>query len=161
MKPEESSSRGLSGRKRGQNLKILIHVWTSSQDKINHTLPEVWPIPSEIRVRIFLSWYFVLSLVGERVILSRFSVEPLLTQEKQWRRDSSAISRLFVVSFFTHRNPQTKTNITETTDGFTDGTKSKSRWDFEEFKDFISSTVYEQSFSTATRRWTFEERFPV
>ena len=43
----------------------------------------------------------------------------------------------FVVSFFTQRTPQTKTNITETTDGFTDGTKSKSRWDFEEFKGFI------------------------
>ena len=28
-------------------------------------------------------------------------------------------------------------NITETTDGFTDGTKSKSRWDFDEFKGFI------------------------
>ena len=27
-----------------------------------------------------------LSFVGERVIMSRFSVEPLLTQEKQWTR---------------------------------------------------------------------------
>ena len=61
----------------------------------------------------------------------------LLTQEKQWRRDSNALSLSFVVSFFTQRTPQTKTNIMETTDGFTDGTKSKSRWDFEEFKGFI------------------------
>ena len=54
----------------------------------------------------------------------------LLTQEKQWRRDSSAMSRSFVVSFFTQRTPQTKTNIMETTDGFTDGTKSKSSMRF-------------------------------
>ena len=35
------------------------------------------------------------------------------------------------------RTPQTKTNITEKTDGFTDGTRSSRRWDFEEFKGFI------------------------
>lgn len=108
--------------------------------KINYTPPEyVWRIPFEIGVRLFLYWYFfcVLSFVGDRVILSSFSVEPLLTQEKQWRRDSSAISRSFVASFFIQRTPQTKTNITETTEGFTDGTKSKSRWDSGEFKGFI------------------------
>ena len=61
----------------------------------------------------------------------------LLTQAKQWRRDSSATSPSFVPSFFTQRTPQTKTNITETTDGFTDGTRSRARWDFEELKGFI------------------------
>ena len=47
------------------------------------------------------------------------------------------MSRSFVVSFVTQRTPQAKINITETTDGFTDGTKSKSRWDFDELKGFI------------------------
>ena len=61
----------------------------------------------------------------------------LYTRHFQWRRDSNALSLSFVVSFFTQRTPQTKTNITEKTDGFTDGTKSKSRWDFEEFEGFI------------------------
>ena len=134
--PEETSPRGLSGRKKRQNLKFMSERYP--QDKINYTSPEyVWPIPSEIDVRIFLWWYFALCFVGEGVILSRFSVEMLLTQEKQWRRDSSAMSRSFVVSFLTQRTPQTKTNITETTDGFTDGTRSRRRWDFDEFKGFI------------------------
>ena len=57
-------------------------------------------------------------------------------------RDSSAISRSFVVSFFTQRHPQTKTNITDRNDGLIDGTKSKSRWDFEELKDFISTNRF-------------------
>ena len=57
-------------------------------------------------------------------------------------RDSSAISRSFVVSFFTQRHPQTKTNITDRNDGLIDGTKWKSRWDFEELKDFISTNRF-------------------
>ena len=57
-------------------------------------------------------------------------------------RDSSAISRSFVVSFFTQRHPQTKTNITDRNDGLTDGTKLRSRWDFEELKDFISTNRF-------------------
>ena len=54
-------------------------------------------------------------------------------------RDCSAISRSLVVSFFTQRHPQTKTNMTERKDGLIDGTKSRSRWDFGAFKDFISA----------------------
>ena len=80
--------------------------------------------------------------------MSRFSVSP---QGKQFMRDSSAISRSFVVSFFTQRHPQTKTNITDRNDGLIDGTKSMSRWDFEEFNwDFIS--VYKSFSFTATER---------
>ena len=63
-------------------------------------------------------------------------------------RDSSVISRSFVVSFFTHRHPQTKTNITDRNDGLIDGTKSRSRSDFEELKDFISTNRF--FFFTAT-----------
>ena len=66
----------------------------------------------------------------------------LSPQGKQLMRDSSAISRSFVVSFFTQRHPQTKTNITDRNDGLIDGTKSKSRWDFEELKDFISTNRF-------------------
>ena len=63
-------------------------------------------------------------------------------------RDSSAISRSFVLSFFTQRHPQMKTNTTERNDGLSDGTKSRSRRDSEEFNDFIfaacqSSHAYE------------------
>ena len=51
--PEETSPRGLSGRKKRQNLKFLSECYP--QDKINYTSPEyVWPIPSKIGVRIFL-----------------------------------------------------------------------------------------------------------
>ena len=51
-------------------------------------------------------------------------------------------SRSFVVSFFNQRYPQTKTNITERNfDGLIDGTKSRSRWDFVAFKDFIFLTA--------------------
>ena len=57
-------------------------------------------------------------------------------------RDSSAISRSFVVSFFTQRHPQTKTNITDRNDGLIDGTKSRSRWDFEQLKDFMSTNSF-------------------
>ena len=57
-------------------------------------------------------------------------------------RDSSVISRSFVVSFFTQRHPQTKTNITDRNDGLIDGTKSRSRRDFEELKDFISTNRF-------------------
>ena len=57
-------------------------------------------------------------------------------------RDSSAISRSFVVSFFTQRHPQTKTNITDRNDGLIDGTKLRSRWDFEELEDFISTNRF-------------------
>ena len=126
----------MCGRKKRQNLKF---VWTLPVGpEINYTSPEyVLLIPSGIGVRIFLWWYFELSFVGEGLVLSRFSVEILLTQEKQWRRDSSAMSRSFVVLFLTQRTPQTKTNITETTDGFTVGTRSRRRWDFDEFKGFI------------------------
>ena len=55
-------------------------------------------------------------------------------------RDSSSISRSFVVSFFTQRHPQTKTNTTERNDGLIDGTKSRRRRDSAgEFEDFISA----------------------
>ena len=51
--PEETSPRGLSGRKKRQNLKFLSECYP--QNKINYTSSEyVWPIPSEIGVRIFL-----------------------------------------------------------------------------------------------------------
>ena len=69
-------------------------------------------------------------------------------------RDSSATSRSLIVVFFTQRHPQTKTNITERNDGLTDGTKSRSRWDLEVFKGFISSALQSLSF-TATQRRTF------
>ena len=62
-------------------------------------------------------------------------------------RDCRAITRLFVVSFFTKRHPQTKTNITERNDGLIDGANLRSRWDFGEFKDFIPAAS--QSFSFA------------
>ena len=82
-------------------------------------------------------------------------------------RDSSAISRSFVVSFFTQRHPQTKTNITERNDGLIDGTKSRRRWDFGEFKDFISAASQSFSFTglhsktedcgkVASKTWSFK-----
>ena len=45
---------------------------------------------------------------------------------------------LVCVPFFNQRHPQTKTNVTERNDGLIDGSKSRSRWDFVAFKDFIS-----------------------
>ena len=82
-------------------------------------------------------------------------------------RDCSAISRSFVVSFFTQRHPQTKTNITERNDGVIDGAKSKRRWDFGEFKDFISAASQSFPFTgihlktkdcgkVASRTWSFK-----
>ena len=82
-------------------------------------------------------------------------------------RDCRAISRLFVVSFFTQRHPQTKTNITERNDGLIDGTKSRSRWDFGELKDFISAASQSFSFTglhsktyvcrkVASKAWSFK-----
>ena len=83
-------------------------------------LPEVWAIPPEKCVRISLQRSFGVAFVDERVIL-------LNKQGKQSMRDSSAISRSFVVSFFTQRHPQTKTNITERNDGLIDEAKSRRR----------------------------------
>ena len=82
-------------------------------------------------------------------------------------RDCSAISRSFVVSFFTQRHPQTRTNITERNDGLIDGAKSRRRWDFGEFKDFISAASQSFPFTgihlktkdcgkVASRTWSFK-----
>ena len=82
-------------------------------------------------------------------------------------RDCSMISRSFVVSFLTQRHPQTKTNITERNDGLIDGTKSRSRWDFGELKDFISAASQSFSFTglhsktyvsrkVASKTWSFK-----
>ena len=60
-------------------------------------------------------------------------------QGERLTRDSKAIGRSFVVSFFTQRHPQRKTNTTERNDGLIDGTKSRRRRDSGEFKDFISA----------------------
>ena len=49
---------------------------------------------------------------------------------------------LFLFSFVTQRHPQTKTNITDRNDGLIDGTKSRSRWDFEQLKDFMSTNSF-------------------
>ena len=87
----------------------------------------------------FLIKISCLPFVDKRDILSVFSAETLWTQGKRLTRDSSAINRSFVVSFFTQRHPQTKTNTTERNDGLSDGRKSRSRRDSEEFEDFISA----------------------
>ena len=82
-------------------------------------------------------------------------------------RDCSAISRSFVVSFFTQRHPQTKTNITERNDGLIDETKSRRRWDFGEFKDFIFAASQSFPFTAlpskteaygkaASKTWSFQ-----
>ena len=52
-------------------------------------------------------------------------------------RDSNVISRSLVVSFFTQRHPQVKSNTTERKDGLIEGRKSTNRWDFEELADAI------------------------
>ena len=52
-------------------------------------------------------------------------------------RDSNAVSRSLVVSFFIQRHPQAKSATTERKDGLIEGRKSTKRWDFEELTETI------------------------
>ena len=88
--------------------------------------------------------FFADSSFGLSVVLSLFSIaeQPVLM------RDSNAVSRSLVVSFFTQRHPQVKSTTNERKDGLTEGRKSTKRWDFEE----LTEAIFQCNFTIVCRQ---------
>ena len=63
-------------------------------------------------------------------------------------RDSNAVSRSLVVSFFIHRHLQAKSTTKERKDGLIEGRKSTKRWDFEE----LTEAIFQCNFTIFCRR---------
>ena len=63
-------------------------------------------------------------------------------------RDSNAVSRSLVVSFFIQRHPQAKSTTNERKDGLIEGRKSTKRWDFEE----LTEAIFQCNFTIVCRQ---------
>ena len=105
---------------------------------------------------IFFKSYLTESSFGLWAVLSLFSVvQPVSTRTTgdMLMRVSNAISRSLVVSFFTQRHPQAKSNTTERKDGLIEGRKSTNRWDFEELTD----AIFQCNFKNVCLVWDTQE----
>ena len=107
------------------------------------SIPEVsFNFNSSTGLRSFFKTFFADSSFGLSVVLSLFSIaeQPVLTRTStgdMLMRDSNAVSRSLVVSFFIQRHPQAKSTTNERKDGLIEGRKSTKRWDFEELTEAI------------------------
>ena len=72
-------------------------------------------------------------------------------------RDSNAVSRSLVVSFFIQRHPQAKSATTERKDGLIEGRKSTKRWDFEE----LTEAIFQCNFRIVCRQCRTQRKTKV
>ena len=107
------------------------------------SIPEVsFNFTSSTGLWSFFKRFFADSSFGLSVVLSLFSIveQPVLTRTStgdMLMRDSNAVSRSLVVSFFIQRHPHAKSTTNERKDGLIAGRKSTKRWDFEELTEAI------------------------
>ena len=109
------------------------------------SIPEVsFNFTSSTGLWSFFKRFFADSSFGLSVVLSLFSIaeQPVLM------RDSNAVSRSLVVSFFTQRHPQVKSTTNERKDGLTEGRKSTKRWDFEK----LTEAIFQCNFTIGCRQ---------
>ena len=117
-------------------------------------LPEVsFNITSSTGLWSFFKRFIVDYSFGLSVVLSLFSIaeQPVLTRTStgdMLMRDSSALSRSLVVSFFIQRHPQAKSTTNERKDGLTEGRKSTKRWDLEE----LTEAIFQCNFTIVCRQ---------
>ena len=120
------------------------------------SIPEVsFNFTSSTGLWSFFKRFFAYSSFGLSVVLSLFSIaeQPFLTRTStgdMLMRDSNAVSRSLVVSFFIQRNPQAKSTTNERKDGLIEGRKSTKRWDFEELTETIFHCKW-RSFAVSVR----------
>ena len=118
------------------------------------SIPEVsFNFTSSTGLWSFFKTFFADSSFGLSVVLSLFSIaeQPVLTRTStgdMLMRDSNAVSRSLVDSFFIQRHPQAKSTTNERKDGLIEGRKSTKRWDFEE----LTEAIFQCNFTIVCRQ---------